>query len=582
MNSARDEITKRLEAALVQAGQGDQPPPPVTPCHDARFGDYQSNVAMSLGKKLGKAPRDVAGEIISKLKVDDLCGKVDVAGAGFINFHLAPAFVTRQVVEMAGDARHGIASVSKPRRIVVDFSSPNTAKAMHVGHIRSTFLGDALARIARGVGHPVITDNHLGDWGTNFGMIIHGYKTRLDPKALDADPIAEFERLYVTVKAASEADPAVLQSARQELARLHAGDAENGRIWKEITRLSLVEFENAYTRLGVKFDHTLGESFYNPMLQGVVDELKKLGVAEMSEGATCIFFRDDAALKDVAPMIVQKSDGAFLYATTDLATVRYRVQEWKSEEILYVTDARQRDHFRQVFSAVKKWSGAAGSTFPGAATPSLKHVVFGSILGPDRKPFKTRSGGAVKLTELLDEAESRARKIIEEKNPDLDEAERAHAARVIGIGAVKYADLSQNRDLDYVFDWNKLLALQGNTAPYLIYAYVRMRSILRSGGATLPSAESLRALAAPEELSLAKHLIQFSDAVHAVLEDHRPHLLTTYLYELAARYSQFYEACPVLKAEEPMRSARLGLCDLTSSVLRSGLNLLGIGTLEKM
>ncbi len=545
----------------------------VTPCHDARFGDYQSNVAMALGKKLGKPPREVAQQIISGLKVDDVCSKVDIAGAGFINFHLRTEFVARQLVEMAADSRNGIAPAAQPRRIILDFSSPNTAKSMHVGHIRSTFLGDALARIARAVGHAVITDNHLGDWGTNFGMLIYGYKHRLDRAALARSPIAEFERLYREINAASQSDKSILDAARKELALLHAGDAENLKIWKEITDFSLLEFNKTYQHLGVTFDHTLGESFYNPMLQGVVDELKKLGVAELSEGATCVFFRDDPALKDAAPMIIQKSDGAFLYATTDLATVRYRVNEWKSDEILYVTDARQQLHFKQLFAAATKWMGKE--------KPELKHIVFGSILGPDKKPIKSRSGDPIKLTELLDEAEARARKIIGEKNPELTKEEQSHAARVIGIGALKYADLCQNRDLDYVFDWNKLLALQGNTAPYLIYAYVRVRSIFRKADSNNISSNRFQ-LQAPEELSLAKHLIQFSDAVHPILEDYRPHLLTSYLYELAVRFSRFFEACPVLKAEEPIRAERLALCDITARTLKTGLNLLGIETLEKM
>jgi arginyl-tRNA synthetase len=344
------------------------------------------------------------------------------------------------------------------------------------------------------------------------------------------------------------------------------------------------EFNEAYGRMGVKFDHCLGESFYNPMLQKVVDELTRLKLAEESEGAHCIFFRDISELRNAAPMIVQKADGAFLYASTDLATVLYRTTEWKADEILYVTDARQQLHFKQLFAAVERWFAKRGGE---GRTPVMKHVVFGSILGADKKPIKTRSGESIKLSELLDEAEERALKIVQEKNPELSEDEKKQAARVIGIGALKYADLSQNRNLDYVFDWDKLLSLQGNTAPYLIYAYVRIRSIFRKGSSgegdgKSPSAPSSFALETNEEQALAKHLIRFGDTVLSVLEDYRPHLLTTYLYDLACKFSRFYEACPVLKAGEPTRSERLALCDLTSRVMKRGLGLLGIDTLERM
>lgn len=591
-------LSQKLSAALDQAvceqtGAPPRLPSQVTLCHDPRFGDYQSNIAMLTAKALGRPPRDLAQEIIARLRVEELCGKVEAAGAGFINFHLRDGLVARQLAAMAADPNGGIVPVEKPRRVVLDFSSPNIAKTMHVGHIRSTFLGDSLARVARAVGHHVITDNHLGDWGTNFGMLIHGYKHRLDRAALARAPIAEFERLYKEISAASRSDQTILEAARKELALLHAGDSENRRIWEEITALSLVEFNTAYQRLGVTFDHSLGESFYNPMLQGVVDELKRLGVARPSEGATCIFFPDDPALKDAAPMIIQKSDGAFLYATTDLATVIHRRQEWQAGEILYVTDARQQLHFKQLFAAVGKW--AATKQLAGAeAMPELKHVVFGSILGSDKKPIKTRSGEPIKLTDLVDEAEARARKIIEERSPELRGDEQTQAARVIGIGALKYADLCQNRNLDYVFDWNKLLALQGNTAPYLIYAYVRIRSIFRLGvdgksaGLEPPTASAAGRdgmpfhLDTPEELNLAKHLIHFSDTVHSILDDHRPHLLATYLYELAVRFSRFYEACPVLKAEPAVRDGRLRLCEITARTLKKGLHLLGIETVEKM
>lgn len=594
VNDMRQLLAGAISPALDAACPGHAvTEPAVTACQDPRFGDYQSNAAMLAAAAMKKNPRELAATLVATLKLKDLCAKVEVAGPGFINFHLLPSRVAAQLSDMTEDPRHGIAPVAKPRRIVVDFSSPNTAKAMHVGHIRSTFLGDVLTRVARAVGHEVITDNHVGDWGTQFGMIIHGYKKHLDREAEKSDPVAEFERLYRLVSGQAATDEAVRDTARRELAALHAGDPENLRIWKEIAELSLAEFKKTYDRLGVAFDHHLGESFYNPMLGGVVSEFQKLGLAEESEGAICVFFPNDPGLKDAAPMMIRKTDGAFLYATTDLATVRFRVHEWKADEILYVTDARQQLHFKQLFAAVEKWAAAPANTLLDGSrpSPSLRHIVFGSILGEDKKPIKTRSGDPIKLTDLLDEAESRALKILEEKNPSLPAETKAVAARVIGIGAVKYADLSQNRNLDYVFDWKKLLALQGNTAPYLVYAYVRIRSIFRqsgsfSGGQPIHSERGANrpplSFSHDAELVLAKKLIQFGDAVHSVLDDARPHLLASYLYDLSTRFSQFYEACPVLKAPEPERATRLLLCDLTARTLQRGLGLLGIETIEEM
>lgn len=547
----------------------------VTACHDARFGDFQTNVAMTAGKLLGKNPRDLAQEIIGCLKVDHVCSKVEIAGAAFINFTLKPEFVSSSLQELRIDKANGILPTKGPRRVVVDFSSPNIAKSMHVGHIRSTFLGDSIARIARAVGHQVITDNHLGDWGTGFGMLIYGLKHILNRDALAASPIAEYERIYKEIFALTKTDEVVLAASRSELAKLQAGDPENLKIWKEISDRSLEELGKAYGLMGVSFDHQLGESFYNPMLGDIVAELQSLGVAQESEGAICVFFPDIPDLKDAAPMMVQKSDGAALYATTDLATLRYRVQEWKTEDIIYVTDSRQQLHFKQLFAATKRWFSKLGKT-----PPALHHVYFGTILGADKKPIKTKSGESIKLTELLNEAEIRALKIIQEKNPDLSPEEQRNISKVIGIGALKYADLCQNRNLDYVFEWEKLLALQGNTAPYLIYAYVRIRSIFRTAEA--PAGKVDFHLATPEELAFAKHLLQFSDTVHAVLVDHRPHILTAYLYDLASKFSKFYEACPVIKAEEPTRSSRLALCDVAARTLKTGLNLLGIETLERM
>jgi arginyl-tRNA synthetase len=418
--------------------------------------------------------------------------------------------------------------------------------------------------------------------------LLVGWKKHLDPAALKADPIAEMERLYKLVNAASEADEKVLEEARQELVKLQGGDAENLKIWHEMLALSQKQFDTIYARLGVKFDHALGESFYNPRLKPLVDELVAKGIARESEGAIAIFFDDLPQLKE-QPALIRKSDGGFNYTTTDLATLAYRLETWRPDEIIYVTDGRQQLHFQQVFTAFRKWQSAVRS--PQSAIPKLAHVWFGSILGEDGKPFKTRSGETVKLADLLDEAEERAFKIVSEKNPALPEAQRREIARVVGLGAVKYADLLPNRQSDYVFSWDKMLALQGNTAPYLQYAYTRIRSIFRKTGETSNSVKSRVNiqhptsnihLAAAEETALAKHLLNFGLTLEAVAEEYRPNFLCNYLYELAGKFTSFYENCPVLKSDDATRASRLALCDLTARVLKQGLDVLGIETVEQM
>jgi len=552
----------------------------VRPCPDARFGDYQSSALMTLAKERKLNPRQLATEIAAKLDVSDLCEKVEIAGAGFLNFKLRPeALGTVLAAALRGDHLF-FTPAGTPRTVVVDFSSPNVAKPMHVGHIRSTILGDCLARALRLLGHRVITDNHIGDWGTQFGKLLVGWKHHLDRAALERDPIAEMERLYKLINSACEADPAVLESARQELVRLQKGDAENLGIWREMIALSQHQFDTIYGRLGVKFDHTLGESFYNPRLSPVVEDLKHKGIAQESEGAQVVFFEHDPELKN-HPAIIQKRDGAANYATTDLATLAYRLAEWQPAEIVYVTDGRQQLHFKQIFAAFRRWHPEA--------KVRLAHVWFGSILGEDGKPFKTRSGETVKLADLLDEAEERAFKVVTEKNPDLSEAERKEIARVVGLGAVKYFDLLPNRQSDYVFSWDKMLALSGNTAPYLLYAYTRIRSIFRRLTEAGVDAEAWRQtagvgvqLVAPEELRLARHLVNFGFVLQSVMDEYRPNYLCNYLYELAGHYTAFYENCPVLKADEPTRSHRLALCELSARVLRQGLEVLGLECAEKM
>jgi arginyl-tRNA synthetase len=544
----------------------------VRPCPDPKFGDYQTTSLMTLAKARKMNPRQLATDVMGKLAFGEWCDKVEIAGAGFINFRVKSSAVAAELETALRTGQLFFKPSPSPRTIVIDFSSPNVAKPMHVGHIRSTILGDSLARTLRLLGHRVITDNHIGDWGTQFGKLLVGWKRELDRAALLKDPIGEMERLYKTINTESETNPATLETARQELVKLQQGDDTNLAIWREMIALSQVQFDTIYRRLGVKFDHTFGESFYNPHLQRVVDDLMRRGIARESEGALAVFFEDIPALKE-QPALVRKSDGGFNYSTTDLATLEYRLNTWNPEEIVYVTDGRQQLHFQQLFAAFRKWH-------PDAKV-KLAHVWFGSILGEDGKPFKTRSGETVKLTDLLDEAEERAFAVVSEKNADLPEPQRREIARAVGIGAVKYADLLPNRQSDYVFSWEKMLALQGNTAPYLQYAYARIRSIFRKGAEGSVSNATIT-LAAPHELALAKHLLRFGLVIEAVADDYRPNFPCNYLYDLAGLFAGFYENCPVLKAEPTERASRLALAELTGRVLKQGLELLGIETLEQM
>jgi arginyl-tRNA synthetase len=560
----------------------------VRPCPDPKFGDYQCNALISLAKEWKLNPRQLATDVLARLDVSAWCEAVELAGAGFINFRIRISAL-EQALHGAATAELPFVQKSKqPRTVVIDFSSPNVAKPMHVGHIRSTILGDSLARTLRLQGHRVVTDNHIGDWGTQFGMLLSGWKEYLDDAALKADPIAEMERVYKTVSSACKESSAILEQARRELVRLQSGDVENLAIWREMIALSQVQFDAIYSRLGVKFDQTLGESFYNPRLKAVVKELRDRGIARESNGAVCVFSdgslppKEDPFLihKDGAwapnPCLIQKSDGAFNYATTDLATLAHRLETWRPDEIIYVTDGRQQLHFKQIFAAFRRWHPEA--------KVKLAHVWFGSILGEDGKPFKTRAGDTVKLTDLLDEAQERAFQVVSEKNPELSETQRREIARVVGIGAVKYADLLPNRQSDYMFSWDRMLALDGNTAPYLLYAFTRTQSLARKAresGVIAADVSGLK-LSAPEEITLAKHLLKFSLVLEAVADEYRPNFLCNYLYELAGLLSRFWENCPVLKSAEPERSSRLILNSLTGSVLKQGLEVLGLETTDHM
>jgi arginyl-tRNA synthetase len=566
METFQSQLTRKFFGALAAAGF--PPAGEVSPATDSRFGDYQSNAALVLGKQRGENPRKIADAIVANLEVNEISEQPSVAGAGFINFTLKREAVEKKIVGMLRDERLGVEKVSSSKKIVVDFGSPNVAKPMHVGHIRSTFLGDALARIAQFLGHDVIRDNHIGDWGTQFGMVIWGWKNLLDLESLKRDPIAELVRIYKETNERATKDEAVREAARAELVKLQAGDPENYSIWKQCVDLSMQEFSKAYELLDIHYDIVRGESFYNDRLPAVVDRLLKSGLAEISEGAVCVFFRDIPELAD-KPCIIRKRDGGYNYATTDLATVDYRINDLKANAIWYVVGAPQILHFKQIFAIARE-----------GYTADFHHIAFGSILGADRKLMKTRSGENVPLRDLLEEGMTRAREIIAEKNPELAESERNEIAKIIGIGAIKYADLSQYRMTDYIFSWDKMLSLHGNTAPYLQNAYVRIRSIFRKAGDA--SLRGAPVLGEPAELNLAKRLSQFAEIVPQVLNDFRPNILANYLFELANSFHTFYEACPVLKAEEPVRASRLALCDLTGRVLQRGLKLLGIDVPEKM
>ena len=569
METFQSLFTKKLASALAAAGFDNVGE--LTQATDPRFGDYQTNAALVLGKQRSESPRNVAAKILEHLSAADLCESPTVAGAGFINFTLLPGAVANKTAELFADERLGVVRSTSPKKIVIDFGSPNVAKPMHVGHIRSTALGDALARIATFLGHDVIRDNHIGDWGTQFGMVIWGWKNLLDRQALQRDPLAEIVRIYKETNARSTSDPSVRDACRQELVKLQSGDKENTDIWNECVALSMQDFQHVYQLLDIHYDIQCGESFYNDRLSGVVERLLKSGIAEISEGAVVVFFRDIPELAD-KPCIIRKSDGGFNYATSDIATVDYRITELKRDTVWYVVGAPQTLHFKQIFEIARR---------EGHQAADFRHIPFGNVLGEDRQLMKTRSGENVPLRQVLEEACARARKIIEEKNPNLADAEKVDIARTIGIGAVKYADLSQYRMTDYVFSWDRMLALQGNTAPYLQNAYVRVRSIFRKAGEAAAKIEKF-VLSEAAEITLAKRLCQFAEIVPQVLNDFRPNILANYLFELANSFHAFYETCPVLRSDEPVRSSRLALCDLTGRVLQRGLDLLGIKVPEKM
>lgn len=646
-------IRERFAEALT--GWVDQPreyAQRVSVARDPRFGDYQANIAMPLEKKLGMKPLQIAEQLVERLKIEDLCLPPEILPPGFINLRLRPEMVAKYVHEAVRKDRMSVEPTDAPRTFVIDYSAPNVAKPMHVGHIRSTVIGDSLSRILRFLGHRVISDNHLGDWGTQFGMVIYGYKHFVDEQAFAQAPVAELSRLYrlvqqlITYQDAVQKRPAaedavaqareklklteeraagnkkaekeikaakralieaeeslqglVLRIARvdedaqlkkladehndletraqQETVRLHTGDAENLELWHRFLPLCIEEIEKVYRRLSVTFDHQYGESFYHPMLEPLVDRLVAQGLARESDRALCIFLPGFDA-----PMIVRKQDGAFLYATTDLATIEYRMDHFHPDAILYVVDHRQGEHFAKLFAAARAI---------GYEQVELEHISFGTVTGKDGKPFKTRDGSVVGLDYLLDEAVDRAYQVVcdperlKKANLEMSEVEKRTVSEVVGLGAIKYADLSHNRTSDYIFDIEQMVQLEGNTAAYIQYSYARISSILNKADVT-PTCQWLGSvsltLADPAERDLAVQLLQLEDALVGCLDGYVPSVLTAYLYSLAKHYAIFYDRCPVLTAEsDELRQSRLLLCHATGATLKLGLSLLGIGVVERM
>jgi arginyl-tRNA synthetase len=578
MQTITAQLTTLFKTAIRQALDLDADPL-VSPAQNPKFGDYQANAAMGLAKTVSEQtgqkanPRQIAERIIAKLELGEMAEEVSIAGPGFINVKLSPTWLAGQMKELLSDTRAGVAPAAAPQRVVVDYSAPNIAKELHVGHLRSTIIGDALARILGFLGHEVIRQNHVGDWGTQFGMLIANLQDL--PEGAGDVELKDLEAFYVQAKKRFGDDPAFQQRARENVVKLQSGDPATLAAWKKLGEKTREHYLPIYRRLGVLLtpEDERGESFYNDLLPGVVADLKAMGLAEESEGATAVFIDG----RDKPPVIVEKSGGGYLYATTDLAAIRYRVGTLHAQRVIYLVDARQSHHFAQVFATARKAGWAPESV-------SLEHAAFGTMLGENGRPFATSKGGTAKLKDLLDEAEQRAAAVVTEKSTDLPAERKSQIATAVGIGAIKYADLSKDRTSDYVFSFDKMLALDGNTAPYLQYAHARVRSIFRRAaerGITYTPPHAIT-LDSPYEQALAKHIARFGEVLETVARELKPHHLCTYLYDLATRFSGFFENCPVLQSEDPLRSSRLALIDLTARTLATGLDLLGIEHPEQM
>ncbi|EDG5861193.1 arginine--tRNA ligase [Salmonella enterica] len=571
-------LSEKVSQAMIAAGAPADCEPQVRQSAKVQFGDYQANGMMAVAKKLGMAPRQLAEQVLTHLDLSGIASKVEIAGPGFINIFLEPAFLAEQVQQALASDRLG---VSQPTRqtIVVDYSAPNVAKEMHVGHLRSTIIGDAAVHTLEFLGHHVIRANHVGDWGTQFGMLIAWLEKQQQENAGDM-ALADLEGFYRDAKKHYDEDEAFAERARNYVVKLQSGDTYFREMWRKLVDITMTQNQITYDRLNVTLtrDDVMGESLYNPMLPGIVADLKAKGLAVESEGATVVFL-DEFKNKEGDPMgvIIQKKDGGYLYTTTDIACAKYRYETLHADRVLYYIDSRQHQHLMQAWTIVRK-AGYVPDSVP------LEHHMFGMMLGKDGKPFKTRAGGTVKLADLLDEALERARRLVAEKNPDMPADELEKLANAVGIGAVKYADLSKNRTTDYIFDWDNMLAFEGNTAPYMQYAYTRVLSVFRKANIDEQALASAPVIISEDrEAQLAARLLQFEETLTVVAREGTPHVMCAYLYDVAGLFSGFYEHCPILSAEnDAVRNSRLKLAQLTAKTLKLGLDTLGIETVERM
>ncbi|EDJ0431395.1 arginine--tRNA ligase [Salmonella enterica] len=571
-------LSEKVSQAMIAAGAPADCEPQVRQSAKVQFGDYQANGMMAVAKKLGMAPRQLAEQVLTHLDLSGIASKVEIAGPGFINIFLDPAFLAEQVQQALASERLG---VSQPARqtIVVDYSAPNVAKEMHVGHLRSTIIGDAAVRTLEFLGHHVIRANHVGDWGTQFGMLIAWLEKQQQENAGEM-ALADLEGFYRDAKKHYDEDEGFAERARNYVVKLQSGDAYFREMWRKLVDITMTQNQITYDRLNVTLtrDDVMGESLYNPMLPGIVADLKAKGLAVESEGATVVFL-DEFKNKEGDPMgvIIQKKDGGYLYTTTDIACAKYRYETLHADRVLYYIDSRQHQHLMQAWTIVRK-AGYVPDSVP------LEHHMFGMMLGKDGKPFKTRAGGTVKLADLLDEALERARRLVAEKNPDMPADELEKLANAVGIGAVKYADLSKNRTTDYIFDWDNMLAFEGNTAPYMQYAYTRVLSVFRKADIDEQALASAPVIISEDrEAQLAARLLQFEETLTVVAREGTPHVMCAYLYDVAGLFSGFYEHCPILSAENvTVRNSRLKLAQLTAKTLKLGLDTLGIETVERM
>ena len=571
-------LSEKVSQAMIAAGAPADCEPQVRQSAKIQFGDYQANGMMAVAKKLGMAPRQLAEQVLTHLDLNGIASKVEIAGPGFINIFLAPAFLAQHVQQALASDRLGVTQPTK-QTVVVDYSAPNVAKEMHVGHLRSTIIGDAAVRTLEFLGHKVIRANHVGDWGTQFGMLIAWLEKQQQENAGEM-ALADLEGFYRDAKKHYDEDEAFAERARSYVVKLQGGDEYFREMWRKLVDITMSQNQLTYDRLNVTLtrDDVMGESLYNPMLPGIVADLKAKGLAVESEGATVVFL-DEYKNKEGEPMgvIIQKKDGGYLYTTTDIACAKYRYETLHADRVLYYIDSRQHQHLMQAWTIVRK-AGYVPDSVP------LEHHMFGMMLGKDGKPFKTRAGGTVKLADLLDEALERARRLVAEKNPDMPTDELEKLANAVGIGAVKYADLSKNRTTDYIFDWDNMLAFEGNTAPYMQYAYTRVLSVFRKAEideSTLANAQVI--INEDREAQLAARLLQFEETLTVVAREGTPHVMCAYLYDVAGLFSGFYEHCPILSAEnEEIRNSRLKLAQLTAKTLKLGLDTLGIETVERM